>query len=174
MPSFGHAVLPLIAGFQFHLSKLALGACLFFAFLPDIDVVWSLLLTGNLFTLHRGFTHSLLFACIPLFLYVFIRRQELLWGFYGALSHIFLDLFDTGGVPLFWPISQQRIALGWIQSTSLQNMTLDKILSPNAFTEDKLLALLLIVYLAYYFGSRWYRGSVVKRGRGKPVKKRRN
>jgi len=164
MATIGHAAIALIAGFQWKLGRLALGVMLLFTFLPDVDVAISFLLTGSLFAMHRGFTHSLLFACIPLAIWVFIRRYELLWGFAGAISHVLIDVLDSHGGPLLWPLSNQMFGLDLWSSTSIRDISVQGILSPDRFISDKLLLLLLIVYLIYYFGARWYRGSL-KRGR---------
>lgn len=160
MATIGHAVLPIIAGLQFNLDKLKLGAMLFFAFLPDVDVLISFALTGNPFALHRQFTHSLLFAFLPLAIYVFARRAELLWGFAGAITHPLIDMLDTHGCPLFWPLTDHRYGLGLWRSTSAKDLSVAGVLSPDSFLSDKLLLALLIVYLAYYFGSRWFSDTI--------------
>ena len=172
MATIGHAILPLICGLQFNLNRLALGTMLFFALLPDLDVLLGYGLTGSLFAMHRGFTHSMLFALIPLLIYLFIRRTELLWGFAGSLSHVLIDLPDSHGTPLLWPLSGKMFGLDFWSSTSLSDVTIPGILAPGNFVSDKLLVALLILYLAYYFGRRYL--GPVKRGRGKAPKKGRN
>jgi membrane-bound metal-dependent hydrolase YbcI (DUF457 family) len=39
-----------------------------------------------------------------------------LFCFFGMLSHYILDLPGDMGIPLFWPIIQKRIALGWFNN----------------------------------------------------------
>ena len=172
MATIGHAVLPLIAGFQLKLSKLALSAMLFFAFLPDADILLSFALTGSPFAMHRGFTHSLLFACIPLALFLLLRRDFLFWGFVGALTHPLIDMLDAHGTPLLWPFSAQNFSFELWKSTSVNDITLAGILAPDTFITDKLLLAILIAYLAYYFGRRCY--DSLKQGRRKPAKARRD
>jgi len=173
MATIGHAVLPLICGFQCNLGKLALGVMLFFSLLPDVDVLLGFAMTGSPFAMHRGFTHSLLFALIPLAIYVFVRRTELLWGFAGAISHPLIDVLDTHGAPLLWPFSGQMFSLGFWGSTHSSDLAyLARVFSPDTFVADKLLVGLLIAYLIYYFGRRYL--GPVKRGRRKPAEKGRN
>jgi len=173
LATLGHFVLPVIAGLHFNLNKLEFVAMLFFALLPDIDVLLSFAFTGNPFTLHRGFTHSLLFALLPLAIYIFVRRTAFLWGFVGALSHPLIDLLDTNGCPLFWPFSNNKYGLGLWHSTSITDVSISSLVSPSLFISDKLLFGLLILYLTYYLVSRWFCGSI-KCGCGKPVEKRNN
>jgi membrane-bound metal-dependent hydrolase YbcI (DUF457 family) len=69
--------------------------------LPDVDLLLR-------FLMHRGPTHSLItltVLMIPFF--VFYRKQA--FPYYAALlSHVFIGDFFTGGIELFWPLSQ-----GW-------------------------------------------------------------
>jgi hypothetical protein len=79
--------------------------------LPDIDILIGLLFSGNGSLIHRGVTHSLLFA---LFTAVLAAQGRRLWpklpkiGFWTCFafifSHIFADLlFTSSPVSLFWP-----------------------------------------------------------------------
>lgn len=78
-----------------------------FAVISDLDSVIGLK--------HRGFTHSLSFAfAVSLVLYAASPEgYELVWisGAIGILSHIFLDSFTRGGVPLYHPLSKRRYSL---------------------------------------------------------------
>lgn len=170
MATIGHAVLPVIAWLQFRLGWLCFASALFFALLPDADIIVSFLLTGSPTSMHRGFTHSLVFALFPIALYIFLKKDFLFWGFFGAMSHLLIDVLDTHAMPLFMPLSWQRFSLGLWPSTSLADAV--RILAPNTFVSDKLLLALLIIYLIYYFGRRYY--DSLKQGRGSASKKRRH
>ena len=79
--------------------------------LPDIDVIFGLLYSGNGELFHRGPTHSLLFACFIGVLYAICSR---IWrslppiSFFQSFlligSHLFADyIFTDGPLSLFWP-----------------------------------------------------------------------
>lgn len=74
---------------------------------------------------HRQFTHSLLFSPLGallvtlIFLSIFtkLRPHFLLIGlasFLAYLSHIFLDVCTSYGTEIFWPFSDERVALGFL------------------------------------------------------------
>ncbi len=83
--------------------------------IPDLDVI------ANYFTdtvtaieLHRGFTHSIVFAVLfaPVFGWLISRiekRSPAVWQdwawlmFWGLFTHPILDAFTTWGTQLFWP-----------------------------------------------------------------------
>ncbi len=96
--------------------------------LPDADVFLRSA-SDPLFNLeyHRHFTHSLIFspvialfgACIASSLYaVFKKRIDwkmlLLPAWLAGLSHIFCDIWTSYGTRMWWPFSNQRVALDWI------------------------------------------------------------
>ena len=79
--------------------------------LPDIDVLFGLILQNNGNALHRGPTHSILFALIIGFL---ASKSSKLWrhipkisfktGFMLVLSHVVADYFFTNSpVSFYWP-----------------------------------------------------------------------
>lgn len=83
--------------------------------IPDLDVVWRYLTdTITATELHRGFSHSIIFALIaaPLFgwlVHKLKKRPEVGWRgwtslfFWGLFTHPLLDAFTTWGTQLFWP-----------------------------------------------------------------------
>lgn len=85
---------------------------------PDLDFL--LVFTLHSRAWHRGFTHSLVFACFVSLLFVLTfgkrrLRDALAYGLAFA-SHGILDFLTTkagGGVELFWPFSGERLLLGW-------------------------------------------------------------
>ncbi len=96
-------------------QSLLLGALL--AISPDFDffLVWGLHLGRGL---HRGFTHSFVFAGVVTALMLVILglshiREAIIYGS-AYLSHGLLDFSTTkfgGGVELLWPFSTQRFKL---------------------------------------------------------------
>ena len=71
---------------------------------------------------HRGITHTLLFPAIIFAVmfavqqtlvdydYLAMLVQSLLFGFeFGWLMHIFADLFNGKGCPIFWPIVKSKL-----------------------------------------------------------------
>ena len=79
--------------------------------LPDIDVIFGLLYSGNGQLFHRGPTHSLLFACLLGGVYATCSR---IWkalppinffhSFLLICTHLFADsVFTDGPISLFWP-----------------------------------------------------------------------
>ncbi len=79
----------------------------FFSLLPDIDFLFPDL--G-----HRGLTHSLLVISVFLFL-VILRFKDMLPYFFAFASHSLIgDLFTSGGVQLFWPVTSDLVNAGII------------------------------------------------------------
>ncbi len=95
--------------------------------IPDLDIIFSPFFSDleNL-SLHRGFSHSLLFGFIaaPVFGYLafkLYRRKAVLtlksWMllfFWGIFTHPLLDAFTLYGTQLFLPFSDYRVALNTI------------------------------------------------------------
>ncbi len=94
--------------------------------LPDIDIIPTLFL-GPLsqLDLHRGLTHTILFAIVisPLIgfmIHRFLNKKKvddrfMTWTlilFLGILSHILLDCFTSYGTRIFLPFSNYRVAWG--------------------------------------------------------------
>ena len=85
------------------------------ALLPDIDshyskfgrtilpISWLIEKTVG----HRGFFHSLLATLLITVLIWLIYPQYALYVGLGYLSHLLLDAFNPGGVPLLWPYKKK-------------------------------------------------------------------
>lgn len=85
------------------------------ALLPDIDshyskfgqkilpISWLIEKTVG----HRGFFHSLLTTLLITVLIWLIYPQYALYVGLGYLSHLLLDAFNPGGVPLLWPYKKK-------------------------------------------------------------------
>ena len=163
MATIGHAILPFLIFRRQKLELFGWGVLIFFSLLPDIDVIIGFLATGSLWGFHRMLTHSLLFVLVFLAGALFIRRIEAVLAFIGISGHILLDSLDTHGVPLLWPFSQQFYGLGLWLSSDIRNLNPEGIINPANFVPDKILISLLILWLIYYFGSRWYNDSFKRR-----------
>ncbi len=82
---------------------------------PDIDVCFTWLFSpGSALLFHRGMSHSILFCLLLAFLSAhWLNRLYkgdkstykgwLLLAFCGLFSHIFIDIFNSYSVALFWP-----------------------------------------------------------------------
>lgn len=77
--------------------------------LPDIDIIYDLL-TGS--AIHRGATHSVLFALL-IFIPVFIvYRKRAVPYFLALISHSLIgDFFIGGQIQLLWPFSTAEFGL---------------------------------------------------------------
>jgi membrane-bound metal-dependent hydrolase YbcI (DUF457 family) len=79
--------------------------------LPDIDVLFGLIIQNNGNAFHRGPTHSILFALVMAFfasksyrLWSHIPRIDFKTGFMLIFSHVAADYFLTDGpVSFYWP-----------------------------------------------------------------------
>ncbi len=88
---------------------------------------------------HRGILHSFLLYFIGLII-TYIWCPYLLGFFIGALSHIFLDMFNPSGVPL---LLFRRIRFARIPSSNEKAC----LLVTSGFT---LFAILCTIYMGYY------------------------
>ena len=91
--------------------------------IPDLDTIPGLFLdTVSRLEIHRGFSHSIVFAILisPLFGFliskVYKKKKEASWWgwtqlmFWAIFTHPLLDIFTTWGTQLFWP-SEWRITI---------------------------------------------------------------
>lgn len=109
-----------ITGTNQELSGMAAGsAFLAGSVLPDLDVF--LMAFGKRFYLknHQGFTHSLLLSPLLALLItlslIYLIRLEWNWFIFlvsilGLWLHSFLDVLNTFGISLFWPLSEKRFS----------------------------------------------------------------
>ncbi len=89
----------------------------------DIDVFGAFFIDEPTWTFRRMWTHSLLTAPVLVLLasYLFSRfyknaRWHIWAGVFllGASFHVFMDLINSYGVVLFFPLSSQRFELAWV------------------------------------------------------------
>jgi len=130
-----------------HLGLLGIIGYLLAFFLPDIDIKskaskklpvisWAI----QLFTLHRGFTHSLLFVMIVYAIFSVIGIYELKVGaMTGITSHLITDISTPMGVSLLWPLPvkiklpivryfKRTVQLAWILILMYILTEIDKII----------------------------------------------
>lgn len=130
---------------------------------PDLDIIAQM--WGDLTYLkqHRGFSHSLpglgIIAAVTggllSFIYPVIHPAALFgWVFLGALSHTLLDLFNSYGVELLWPLSRKKwtFNLLMIFDPVLILLALATIFLHNASAYNHLSWLLFPTYI----GVRWF------------------
>ncbi len=84
-------------------------ALLVLSLLPDIDIILSNL-TG--LELHRGFTHSLVFAVVMSIPFFVLYGKRAVPYFLALISHAFIgDFFIGGQLQLFWPFTTATFGL---------------------------------------------------------------
>ncbi len=77
--------------------------------LPDIDIIYDFL-TGA--EIHRGPTHSLIFALLVFIPFFIIYRKRAVPYFLALISHAFIGDFIVGGqLELLWPFTTQQFGL---------------------------------------------------------------
>lgn len=118
--ALGAAVGEAVAGKKLGNKALVFGAIA--GTIPDLDVfVGNLMSTVDAIDIHRGFSHSIIFALLfsPLAAMLMKRIykrstatfKDWFWLFFlGFVTHAFLDAFTTWGTQLFWPFDY-RVAI---------------------------------------------------------------
>jgi membrane-bound metal-dependent hydrolase YbcI (DUF457 family) len=69
--------------------------------LPDVDLLLR-------FLMHRGPTHSLVAITVLMIPFFVVYRKQAIPYYAAMLSHVLIGDYFTGGIELFWPLSQ-----GW-------------------------------------------------------------
>lgn len=94
--------------------------------IPDLDVFFKYTHSYvDSLALHRGFSHSILFALIvapalgwiiaKMYKYKRGTTKQWVWAMFLALvTHPLLDAFTTWGTALFWPFTEKRVAISSI------------------------------------------------------------
>lgn len=94
--------------------------------IPDIDFIAALWMSpSEAMIAHRGFTHSLLFAVLAVFIFSIladrwhrphnIRFSKWVLFFSVAIGmHLFIDAFNNYGIGWFEPFDHRRFAFNWI------------------------------------------------------------
>lgn len=91
--------------------------------IPDLDIILLPFFdTIHRISIHRGFSHSILFSVLGAFVIMYILKRMrwfknyeywrlYLFSFLGLFTHILLDAFTAYGTQLFLPWSDQRVSL---------------------------------------------------------------
>ena len=105
------------------LAKVKVNLPLLFAasVLPDVDLLMR-------FLMHQGPTHSLITITVLMIPFFIVYRKQAIPYYAALLSHILIGDFFTGGVQLFWPLSQARFGALNIDVTSLTNVIAELVL----------------------------------------------
>ena len=109
----GGAVAELVAGKKMGNKAILWGAIA--GTIPDLDVFFRAFYEPlDAALIHRGFSHSILFALIasPLFAYVLTKAYRAKYEyktwlslfFFGIITHPMLDMFTNYGTQFFWPL----------------------------------------------------------------------
>lgn len=161
------------AFFRERLGKRALLVTALAANLPDVDALVMLFPDPGAITLRRSFGHSALL--LPLWAaglaWAFKRARRELdgWALFqaalaGCALHVFLDLINSFGVQLLWPLTTERWELG---TTFIIDLTLSALLAaallprfvkswrPWRAQAGRLALLAAGLYLAACFVLRW-------------------
>ena len=83
--------------------------------LPDVDLILQ-------FIMHRGPTHSLVTVTVLMIPFFVVYRKQAIPYYAALLSHLLLGDFFTGGIQLFWPLSQ-----GWFGALNIEVRSLTNV-----------------------------------------------
>lgn len=145
----GMATCHLVTG-DINASSSILAGCAIGSLFPDLDIPNSTIskyipiipnIINKMFG-HRNFFHSPIFLLLLYFLlsYFFPKHIFLIYGFIiGFISHLLLDTFNKGGIPLLYPFSRKRFNLFSVKSGSKNE-----------------LLIAMIVYLFFFAGFIWF------------------
>ncbi|MFX0124136.1 MAG: metal-dependent hydrolase [Candidatus Hodarchaeota archaeon] len=136
-----HIVVNAAIAYQLSLDENSQRACILGGIVPDLDVIfaWIPFIIPQFFILqHRGLFHTVITAPFIAGAMIvstnffgkinFIQRldepfkaiqtelnyRSFLWGVIGVFLHLILDVISYNGILLFYPLSEQRIALNLI------------------------------------------------------------
>jgi len=122
MDPITHAVvgisLAVLAGEPLALSNPVLIGSIIGAVIPDSDIVMQLKGHGSYLKSHRGISHSLfilpIYASLITFVLSFVFpdinfMRVFMFSIFGSLSHVILDLANTYGARVLWPIFKKRL-----------------------------------------------------------------
>ncbi len=107
-------------------AKLNLPLLLVVSVIPDIDLI--LQFQNETLFMHRGPAHSIIaFTVLMIPLFIIYRKQAV--PYYAALlSHSLIGDYFTGGLELFWPVSQGWFGFENIDVRSLAPVTAEIVL----------------------------------------------
>jgi inner membrane protein len=140
---------------------LSLAGILILANLPDADFLLGIP-TGNPNRYHHGWTHSLGFVLMVMFLsgavsLGFKKRLDWTWIMFSGLivlSHLVLDYFTLDrsapyGLQLFWPVSKAYVISPVVLFRDVQKSSTNATFIPSLFSAHNALTILseLVIFL---------------------------
>ena len=121
MFAIGHFALGYLAGksaSKFANVKVNMPLLLAAAVLPDVDLILR-------FLMHRGPTHSLIILSVLMVPFFVLYRKRVLPYYAAVLSHVLIGDFFTGGVQLFWPLSNSLFGAVNLSTVGLTSVVLE-------------------------------------------------
>ncbi|MCX6777694.1 MAG: metal-dependent hydrolase [Candidatus Micrarchaeota archaeon] len=140
MASIGHVALAYFMSLGLNLNLRETLWLMLFSVVSDVSFIP--LLVG--IDVHRGFTHSLIFLLIPLAIYFLLSSRLALLASIGIGSHILIDLLDTRGVQLFFPL-QNWVAVGVWPADPVSLTDFSIYFSTNYYVFDKALLVTAVI-----------------------------
>lgn len=125
MFAIGHFALGYLAGkgsSRLLKVKLNLPLLLVASVLPDVDLI--LRFVDPTLFMHRGPTHAIIAFTVLLIPFFIIYRKRAVPYYAALLSHALIGDFFTGGLELFWPVSQ-----GWFGFENINVRSLAPVLT---------------------------------------------
>jgi len=107
-------------------TKINLPLLLAVSVIPDVDLL--LEIVNPTVFMHRGLTHSLVTFTVLMIPFFIIYRKQAVPYYAALLSHSLIGDYFTGGVGLFWPISQDWFGNKWLAIGSLGDVAAELIL----------------------------------------------
>ena len=136
MYAVGHFALGYLAGkgsSKVLKAKINMPLLLVASVLPDVDLILQQI-NPELF-MHRGPTHSIITMTLLMIPFFLIFRKKAIPYYAALLSHTLIGDFFTGGIELFWPVSN-----GWFGALNIDVNSL-----ANGLTELALFAVTIII-----------------------------
>ena len=121
MFAIGHFALGYLAGkgaSKFANVKVNMPLLLAASVLPDVDLILR-------FLMHRGPTHSLIILSALMVPFFVLYRKRVLPYYAAVLSHVLIGDFFTGGVQLFWPLSNSLFGAVNLSTVGLTSVVLE-------------------------------------------------
>jgi membrane-bound metal-dependent hydrolase YbcI (DUF457 family) len=112
--------------------------------LPDFDLLFFMFLK------HRGPTHSLLFITVLCLPFLLVYKKKALPYFVGMLSHSLIGDIFSGGIQLFWPLSNN-----WVYVSNLGGRdTISVAMELSLFVVSTAVMLLNKDFQKYFFQTK--------------------
>ncbi|MGI6606451.1 MAG: metal-dependent hydrolase [Peptococcia bacterium] len=167
-------VLGLMGGGTLSLSNGLMTAAIVGSVIPDLDILFQLRGDYAYIKQHRGFSHSLPSAvgssCLgAFFLGIFYPGVPLItlfaWFLLGFFSHLLLDMFNSYGVKIFWPLSRKKFTLNLLPLIDpiVLLISIIAIFTYRAGVKDFPFLLVYGCYFLVRWGMRIWAGRIVRR-----------